>query len=73
MDAKMELASALCAAFPGTENAAQIQTILDKYTILYEAESTRSNLKRRIGHFLAAKKIDGLSARTIKNYRYIAP
>lgn len=68
MDAKSELTNALCMAFPG--GAEQIESLLAGYTIMRETESTRNNLRKRISNFLAAKKIDGLSSRTLENYRY---
>lgn len=42
-----------------------------EYTVVRESaqERTRSNLRKRITAFLAAKKIDGLSAKTLKSYR----
>ena len=46
-----------------------MEAILAGYCVTREAERTRSNLKKRINAFLAAKKIDGLSAKTLKNYR----
>ena len=49
----------------------QLETLCgaDGYIIFKENDEQRSDLKRRIKHYLGAKKIDGLSARTLANYR----
>ena len=39
------------------------------YNITRESDETRSDLRRRIKYYLGAKKIDGLSERTLKNYK----
>lgn len=70
MDVKSELTIALCEAFPGVENREKIAGILAHYAIAREDDNGRSNLNRRVEQFLHAKKIDGLAARTLKNYRY---
>ena len=67
MDLKSELIARLCAEFPGNDD--KIHNILAGYSISRESEQMRSNLKKRVQSFLAAKKIDGLSAKTLKNYR----
>ena len=67
MDLKSELMERLCAEFPGNDD--KIRDILAGYSICRESEQMRSNLKKRVQSFLAAKKIDGLSAKTLKNYR----
>lgn len=67
MDAKKELLDRLCGLIP--EKKAEIETILADYSIVRESQRGRSNLKKRINVFLTAKKIDGLSAKTLKNYR----
>lgn len=67
MDAKKELLNRLCELIP--ERGAEIETILAGYSIVRESQRERSNLKKRINVFLTAKKIDGLSAKTLKNYR----
>lgn len=67
MDAKKELLDRLCGLIP--ERKAEIETILADYSIVRESQRGRSNLKKRINVFLTAKKIDGLSAKTLKNYR----
>lgn len=69
MDAKKELINKVCELVPGKQ--AEIEAILAEYTVVRESaqERTRSNLRKRIAAFLAAKKIDGLSQKTLKNYR----
>lgn len=67
MDAKLELKAKLCAIFPN-ENE-KIDDILQGFSVTRESGKERSNLKKRISSFLAAKKIDGLSDKTLKNYR----
>ena len=67
MDAKIELMGRICELIP--ERKAEIETIFAEYRITREAARERSNLNKRIVSFLAAKKIDGLSAKTLKNYR----
>lgn len=69
MDAKKELSARLCAAFPGAED--KIIDILSGYAVLKEQEHRRNNLKKRMESFLSAKRIDGLSGKTIKDYRAV--
>ncbi|MGN8938918.1 tyrosine-type recombinase/integrase [Bittarella sp. HCP28S3_D9] len=69
MDAKSELTSALLAAFPGLEEA-RLAEVLAPYQVGREDAGGRSNLRRRIRQFLTAKRIDGLSEKTLKNYSY---
>lgn len=66
MDAKTELVNKLCEMFPNEKM--RISELLSQYTVRRESER-RSNLSQRIQSFLAAKKIDGLSTKTLKNYR----
>lgn len=68
MNAKAELEAALCAAFPG--GGEQIRALMRDYVITREEEQTKGDMVRRVSQFLAAKRIDGLSERTIRNYRY---
>lgn len=70
MEAKNELVEALCLLFPGAEARERIVRAISPYTVAKEVEGGRSNLKRRMAAFLAAKRIDGLSPKTLKNYRY---
>ena len=66
MDAKRELVNQLCEMFPNDK--ARISEILSCYTVRRESDR-RSNLKQQLHSFLIAKKIDGLSPKTLKNYR----
>lgn len=72
MDAKKELSKRLLAMvteeMPATEET--INSILKDFTISRETEDSKSDLNRRITYYLGAKKIDGLSSQTIKNYKY---
>lgn len=72
MDVKKELAQRILAMVaegtPTTEKT--IYGILKDYTITREVEDGKSDLSRRITYYLGAKRIDGLSAHTIKNYKY---
>lgn len=47
-----------------------LNEILKGYTILREADEEKSDLKKRISYYLGAKRIDGLSPRTLANYKY---
>lgn len=75
MDAKNELLGRLEDLW--TENAIppdlvqRLQDILRDYSIVKEIDGGRSNLKKRVTFFLGAKRIDGLSAKTIENYRFV--
>lgn len=72
MNAKTELAKRLAATVsadsPGTIEA--INTILKDYTILRENDDEKSDLNKRIKYYLGAKRIEGLSPRTLANYKY---
>lgn len=72
MNAKTELTRRLVAMVsgegPATEEA--ITTILKDYTIQREAEQEKQDLFNRIWQYLGAKRTDGLSPRSIANYRY---
>ena len=72
MNAKKELEQRLFVTFsegiPATVEA--VSEILTDYIILKENDDQRSDLHRRIKYYLGAKKIDGLSERTLKNYKY---
>ncbi len=70
MDAKTELITELNELFPGGENLDRITTVVGQYSVIRDISSGRSNLNKRVRQFLMVKKIDGLSARTIKNYNY---
>lgn len=66
MDTKRELTARLESAFPGAQGT--IAAILADYRITRET-GREGDLAKRIASFLAAKKIDGLSDKTLKNYR----
>jgi len=68
MDAKAELSAALYKISPG--KAAEIQKILSSYTITWASDNGRNDILKHISHFLTAKKIDGLSIRSLNNYQY---
>ena len=72
MNAKKELEQRIFATFSGgvTVTAEAVSEILKDYIILKENNDQRSDLHRRIKYYLGAKKIDGLSERTLKNYKY---
>ena len=67
MDAKKELLERLMALNLGKE--AEIEEILAGYAITKGHNKMKCNLQKRIASFLAAKKIDGLSPKTLKSYR----
>lgn len=71
MNAKTELAKRLSETFSGgmPVTAEALAAILKGYNITRESDETRSDLHRRIKYYLGAKKIDGLSERTLKNYK----
>lgn len=67
MNTKQELLDRICTLMP--EARCQIEKILADYRVAKDTSRDSSTLDKQITIFLAAKKIDGLSARTIKNYR----
>lgn len=67
MDARHELIERLAGIMPGME--AQIREIMGGYRISRENRQDRRSLQRSVDSFLAAKKIDGLSPKTLKNYK----
>lgn len=72
MNARTELAKRLVAMVSADmpANVEAINGILKDYTIQREDEEEKSDLKKRIAYYLGAKRIDGLSPRTIDNYKY---
>lgn len=72
MTAKTELAKRLAATLSGNAPVTEevIATILKDYSITRETEEERLDLKRRIWQYLGAKRIDGLSPRTLDNYQH---
>ena len=67
MEAKRELIKRLAALAP--DQAQQITEIIGEYRISRDGRGEKRGLQRSIDSFLAAKKIDGLSPKTLKNYR----
>lgn len=72
MNAKNELAKRLVAMVSedAPANVEMINAILKDYTVLREAEEEKSDLNKRIAYYMGAKRIDGLSQRTLDNYKY---
>ncbi len=68
---KTELIGRLLGSFSGGDAITEetLADLLKGYTITRESDETRSDLRRRIKYYLGAKKIDGLSERTLKNYK----
>ena len=66
MNTKQELIARLAEAFPDAEE--QIAAIMADYRVTRET-GREGDLPKRIASFLSAKRIDGLSAKTLKNYR----
>lgn len=68
MNAKTELVKRLVAMVSGNEPMTEeaINTVLKNYTIQRETEEERRDLQKRIWQYLAAKRIDGLSPRTLR-------
>ena len=66
MTAKETLQSRLT-AFCADSGA--IAAVLDDFTIEFAAGAS-GDIEQRIGHYLNAKRIDGLSEKTLTNYRY---
>lgn len=66
MNTKQELIARLNEAFPGAEEI--IAGIMADYRVTRET-GREGDLSKRIAAFLAAKKIDGASPKTLKNYR----
>ena len=71
MNAKTELAKRLSETFSGGTpvTAEALAAILKDYSITKESDEQRSDLNRRIKYYLGAKRIDGLSDKTLGNYR----
>ena len=71
MNAKTELAKRLSETFSGgmPVTAEALAAILKDYSITKESDEQRSDLNRRIKYYLGAKRIDGLSDKTLGNYR----
>lgn len=72
MNARHELEKRLFSMVAGDSpiTEEEIKGILKDYIILRENEEEKSDLKKRITYYLGAKRIDGLSPRTLANYKY---
>lgn len=72
MTARHELAKRLISMVSASEPITMdtLNEILKGYTILRESDEEKSDLKKRISYYLGAKRIDGLSPRTLANYKY---
>lgn len=72
MTAKTELAKRLVAMVSADASVTldDINGILKDYSVTREAEEEKSDLNKRIKYYLGAKRIDGLSPRTLENYKY---
>lgn len=72
MTARHELAKRLVSLVSDGEAVTleTLEKVLKEYTITKETEDEKSDLKKRINYYLGAKRIDGLSPRTLANYRY---
>lgn len=72
MTARHELAKRLVSLVSDSEvvTLETLEKVLKEYTITKETEDEKSDLKKRINYYLGAKRIDGLSPRTLANYRY---
>lgn len=73
MNAKTELKRRIIAVVLAENQTIQEETlslILKDYAISREAEDEKSDLNKRIKYYLGAKRIDGLSPQTLKNYKY---
>lgn len=71
MNAKTELTKRLVATLSGGEPVTEeaITTILKDYMIQKASEEEKRDLQKRIWQYLSAKRIDGLSPRTLANYQ----
>ena len=71
MNAKTELAKRLVTAVSGDGPVTDetINAILKDYSIQRETEGEKRDLQKRIWQYLSARRIDGLSSRTLKSYK----
>ena len=73
MDAKKELTKRLISIVPKCNDdiTQAIRAILQDYMITKETDGGKNDISKRINYYLGAKRIDGISPQTIKNYKYI--
>ena len=69
MEPKVELYTAICTAMDRPDAKTAIWEILSGYTVT--ATAACSSLEDSIAEFLAAKRADSLSEKSIRNYRQI--
>lgn len=69
MEPKVEMYAKICSAMDGPDAKAAVWEILSGYTIT--ATAACSSLEDSIAEFLAAKRADSLSEKSIRNYRQI--
>ena len=69
MEPKVELYAAICTAMDRPDAKTAIWEILSGYTVT--ATAACSSLEDSIAEFLAAKRADSLSEKSIRNYRQI--
>ena len=67
MDAKLELAEKLCGMFP--ESVGWILETLAEYEVTRVHDGRQRTMAEQVAAFLAARRVDGLSSKTLKNYR----
>lgn len=68
MDARQELAKRISALCPSLHTE-QVDGILQDYQIIKALENGPSDILTHVEHFLSAKKVEGLSDKTLSNYR----
>lgn len=69
MEPKVEMYAKICSAMDGPDAKAAVWEILSGYTVT--ATAACSSLEESIAEFLAAKRADSLSEKSIRNYRQI--
>lgn len=73
MDARQELAQRIlvfvAGGHPSGDALRQVMDILEDYSIQRKQGPTPADLETHVQHFLSAKRVDGLSDKTLDNYR----
>lgn len=69
MEAKVELYVELCALLPGEEGRRAAWTLLQRYAV--GRDRTGESIAELVARFLAAKRTDGLSPKTLRDYKLI--
>lgn len=70
MDAKSVLEKTLCDLFQSEDDKAKVRNALKGYTVTLEDTTANRDIPAHIMQFLGAKRIDGLSPKSLTNYRY---